>query len=108
MTREERIKGLTDLLAKDPSDAFSRYALAVEYEALGEKDKAVAELRLVVERDASYVAAYRLLGKIHAGLNRTKEAKEYYRRGIELAEKLNDAHAREEMEEELEDIEDEW
>ncbi|HTX17721.1 MAG TPA: hypothetical protein VMG34_03590 [Bacteroidota bacterium] len=108
MTREERIKGLTELLAKDPGDAFSRYALAVEYEALGDKMKAAAELRLVLEHDQSYIAAYRLLGKIHAGLNRTKEAKEFYRKGIELAEKMNDAHAREEMEEELEDIEDEW
>ena len=108
MTREERISALGNLLAKDPKDSFSRYALAVEYEALGEKNKAIEELRQVLVHDASYVAAYRLLGKIHAGLNKTKEAKEYYRKGIELAEKLNDTHVREEMEEELEDIEDEW
>jgi Tfp pilus assembly protein PilF len=108
MTRQERIEALSDLLAKDPNDSFSRYALAVEYVGEENMDMAIDELLEVIRRDPEYVAAYRQLGQVHLKLNKTKEAKQYYRKGIELAEKSNDLHAKEEMEEELEDIEDEW
>jgi len=108
VTRKERIQALSELLAKDPDDSFSRYALAVEYAGEENLDMAIDELREVIKRDTAYVAAYRQLGQIHLKLNKTKEAKEYYRKGIELAEKANDLHSKKEMEEELEDIEDEW
>jgi hypothetical protein len=41
-------------------------------------------------------------------LNRTEEAKQLYRKGIELAESTRDAHVKQEMTEELEQLEDEW
>jgi Tfp pilus assembly protein PilF len=66
------------------------------------------ELKEVIKRDPGYVAAYRQLGQVYLKLNRTKEAKKFYRKGIDLAEKANDIHAKKEMQEELEDIEDEW
>jgi len=108
VTRKERMQALSDLLAKDPDDIFSRYALAVEYAGEENLDMAIDELREVVRRDPAYFAAYRQLGQIHLKLNQTKSAKEYYRVGIELAEKAGDLHSKKEMEEELEDIEDEW
>jgi Tfp pilus assembly protein PilF len=108
MKRKERIQALSDLLANDPNDIFSRYALAVEYAGEENLDMAIDELLEVVSRDHAYIAAYRQLGQIHLKLNKTKEAKEYYRKGIELAERANDVRSKKEMEEELEDIEDEW
>ncbi|HTR80719.1 MAG TPA: tetratricopeptide repeat protein [Bacteroidota bacterium] len=108
MNNEERIKALGELLAKDQNDAFSRYALALEYNSLGETDKAIDELQELIRRDPNYIAAYRQLGQLYAKMNKTREAKKYYRKGIELAEETNDSHAKREMEEELEEIEDEW
>lgn len=108
MASEERIKALKEFLAKDPDDAFSRYALALEYRGMGESENAVAELKELVRRDSKYLAAYQQLGQIFNKLNKTTEAKRYYRKGIEVAEEVNDIHAKREMEEELEEIEDEW
>jgi thioredoxin-like negative regulator of GroEL len=108
MASDERIKALKEFLAKDPDDAFSRYALALEYRSFGESENAVAELEELVRRDSKYLAAYQQLGQIFHTLNKTTEAKRYYRRGIEVAEEVNDIHAKREMEEELEEIEDEW
>lgn len=108
MTKQERVKAFIELLTKDPNDSFSRYALAVEYAGDGNTDQAIVELKEVIKRDSAYVAAYRQLGQIYLKLNRTAEAKKFYRKGIELAEKANDIHAKQEMDEELEDIEDEW
>jgi Tfp pilus assembly protein PilF len=108
MMKQERIKALAELLTRDPNDSFSRYALAVEYTSEGNTDQAIVELKEVIKRDAAYVAAYRQLGQVYLKLNKTKEAKKFYRKGIDLAKQANDLHAKQEMEEELEDIEDEW
>ena len=108
MTNQERIKALTELLAKNPDDSFSRYALALEYVGLGETDRAIAALKDLIQRDPKYVAAYHQLGRIYCKANNTAEAKKIYRQGIELAAETNDLHEKMEMEEELEEIEDEW
>jgi Tfp pilus assembly protein PilF len=75
---------------------------------MGELEDAVAELKELLQRDSKYLAAYQQLGQIFHTLNKTTEAKRYYRKGIEVAEEANDIHAKQEMEEELEEIEDEW
>ena len=108
MPSQERIKALKDFLAKDPGDTFSRYALALEYRSLGETDSAIAELTELLRLDSKYVAGFQQLGQIYHSLNKTREAKRYLRKGIEVAIAANDIHAKQEMEEELEEIEDEW
>ena len=108
MASQERINALKVFLDKDPDDSFSSYALALEYNGLGETDKAIATLRELLKRDPKYVAAYHQLGQLYSKINKTREAKRYYRKGIEAAEEANDAHAKREMEEALEEIEDEW
>ena len=108
MTNQERIKALTELLAKNPDDTFSRYALALEYNSIGKKESAIAALKELIQRDPKYVAAYHQLGQLHCEVNNTREAKKIYGKGIELAIEVGDTHAKAEMEEELEEIEDEW
>ena len=108
MNNQERIKALSELLAKDPDDSFSRYALALEYVGLGEAENGIAALEELLRRDARYVAAYHQLGRLYSKANNTAGAKQIYRQGIELAAEVNDLHEKTEMEEELEEIEDEW
>jgi Tfp pilus assembly protein PilF len=108
MNNEERIKALSELLTKDPNDSFSRYALALEYVGLSETKNAVAALEELLKRDARYIPAYHQLGRLYAKSNNTAGAKKIYRQGIELATEANDIHEKTEMEEELEEIEDEW
>jgi Tfp pilus assembly protein PilF len=108
MTNQERIKALAEILLKNPDDSFSRYALALEYNSAGETDRAITALRELIQRDPKYIAAYHQLGQFYCKANNTAEAKKIYRQGIERATEANDNHAKAEMEEELEDIEDEW
>ena len=108
MANEERIKALKEFLAKDPDDCFSRYALALEYNGMGESESAISALKELLQHDPKYIAAYQQMGQIYGKLNKTRDAKRYYRKGIEVAGEANDIHAKQEMEEELEEIEDEW
>jgi Tfp pilus assembly protein PilF len=107
MTRS-RLESLKQLLVEDPNDSFTRYAIALEYNSIGEPETAMNFLKEVIDRDATYLPAYHQLGQICARLNRTEEAKQVYRKGIELAQATGDIHAKEEMTEELEELEDEW
>jgi len=108
MASEERIKALKEFLSKDPDDSFSRYALSLEYNGMGEPESAISALMELLQRDPKYIAAYQQLGQIYGKLNKTRDAKRFYRKGIEVAVEANDIHAKQEMEEELEEIEDEW
>ncbi len=108
MASEDRIKKLQEFLANDPNDSFTRYALAMEYNGLNDIELAITTLRELIERDPNYIAAYHQLGLILAKLNRTDEAKPVYRKGIDVAVLIGEEKEQHEMEEELEDIEDEW
>jgi len=108
MASEQRIETLKGMLGKDPNDAFSRYALALEYVGMSDLQSAIDELRTVIEKDPKYLPAYHQLGQIYGRLNRTKEAKQAYRAGIDLAQELGEEKEGKEMREELEELEDEW
>jgi tetratricopeptide (TPR) repeat protein len=103
-----RIELLKKSLADDPNDSFSRYALALEYDSAGEVQLAIATLRELIERNAKYIPAYHQLGRIYSRQNQSEEAKAIYRRGIEAATSPDDIHEKREMDEELEELEDEW
>jgi Tfp pilus assembly protein PilF len=105
---ESRIDTLKESLLKNPNDSFARYALAIEYQSLGDLETSIVLLKEVIERDPNYVPAYHQLGQTYTKLNRTTEAKEVYQKGIQVAEVTGDTHATEEMTEELEELEDEW
>ena len=101
-TRREMLEGL---LAQDPNDSFSRYALALELEKEGKAQEAVPQLREVIARDPSYVAAYHHLGRLLAQTGLVEEARESYRRGLDVAIASGDQRARSEMQEALEMLE---
>ena len=75
MTNQERIKALIGLLAKNPDDSFSRYALALEYVSLGETGGAMTELQELIQRDPKYLAAYHQLGRLYCKVNNTSKQK---------------------------------
>ncbi len=108
MASEQRIEKLKELIAKDPSDSFSRYALALEYIGRNEPLTAIELLEELILQDGNYIPAYHQLGQAYGKLNRTQQAKTTYRKGIDLAHEQKDDKAEKEMREELEDLEDEW
>jgi cytochrome c-type biogenesis protein CcmH/NrfG len=101
-TRREMLE---EFVAQDPDDSFSRYALALELEKESRAGEAVPQLREVIARDPSYVAAYYHLGRLLAQTGLVEDARDAYRRGLDAAIASSDQRARSEIQEALEMLE---
>lgn len=94
---ENRLEILRGMVAQDPSDSFVRYALAMAYGAAGDHAQAVDEFGKLLEVNPKYAAAYYHGGQALEKLGRLDEAREIYRRGIEVTSQTGDDHARSEL-----------
>lgn len=99
-----RVDTLNEFLRDDPDNSFSRYALAMEYAKLGNKDDAIREFETVKENDPDYVATYYQLAKTLERAGRADDAAETYRVGITVATRVGDNHTREELTTALESL----
>lgn len=91
------IASLEKLLGTPRDGALLRFSLGSEYLKAGERALAVEHLRVAVERDPQYSAAWKALGKALAESGRADEALEAYRKGIEAARAKGDRQAEKEM-----------
>ena len=89
-----RVEILQQLLAQNPSSSFARYGLAMEFVKSGDLDSAVREFETLLAGDAAYSAAYFHGGQTLEKLGRIDDARDYYRRGLEVT---RDPHARAEL-----------
>ena len=101
MNRIEILKGF---LNENPSDSFSRYALALEYVKLEQNEDAVREFEMVRKNDPDYVATYFQLGQLYQKIGQTHDAEQTFRKGITVASKIGDEHTRSELEAALEGL----
>ncbi|MDX1739653.1 MAG: tetratricopeptide repeat protein [Rhodothermales bacterium] len=93
----DRLAQLLEYLEEDPEDAFTHFALALEYAKRGENESALHTFERLVADHSDYVGAYYHLGALYQRLGRTDSAIETYRAGILVAEKQRDAHAKAEL-----------
>lgn len=89
-----RIEQLQQLLAQDPGSSFARYGLALAYVQEGDLEKSIVEFATLLERDPKYAAGYYHGGQTFEKLGRLDEARDYYRRGLDV---VRDPHARGEL-----------
>lgn len=85
------------MLEKSPEDAFLLYGMALELKNRARPDDALRYLERVVAADSGYCYAYYQVGQIHEDNGAIEEAKVAYRRGVEAADRVNDARARAEI-----------
>lgn len=85
-----RITQLFSLIQQQGADAFSCYALAMEYRKAGETQEAINWLQKTLELDPEYLAVYYQLAAQYASLDDNKNALIAYDQGIRLAEAKND------------------
>lgn len=85
-----RIEQLLKFLEEDPNDAFSLYALALEYKKSNPAE-AVKLFRQILTNHPDYLPTYYQAGLMMEESGNTDEALELYQKGIALAGKLNDA-----------------
>ena len=91
------LDNLEAMLARGQDNALLRYSLGGEYLKLNQPDKAAEHLRMAVEKDPKYSAAWKLLGKALADAGYKDEAIKAYEDGIKVAEEKGDKQAAKEM-----------
>ncbi len=100
----DRLEILKQFVEANPTDCFSRYGIAQEYAKRGEHENAIEQFNKIIEINPDYQAAYYHAGKTLEKLGRAPDAADIYRKGIELAGRSGDAHARSELEAALEEL----
>lgn len=107
MSNSGRLNSIIEMLEKEPNDLFLNYALALEYAATSDKLLlAEKQLKLVLGLDPNYIPAYYQLGQLFTTLQRTSEALDYYKVGLEKAKEQRNNKAINEIGEAIFMIED--
>jgi len=101
---KSRLETLEEFVRERPTDAFAHYGLAMEYLNAGRPDDALATFQKLLGFNANYTAGYHQAALLLTRLGRTDEAREMFKRGIEVAGRNGEAHSKMEMEEALHDL----
>jgi predicted Zn-dependent protease len=94
----DRIAFLTEVLSQNPTDAFARYGLAMEYSNSGEVARALEEFGKLLATHPDYTAGYFMAAQTLAKAERLPEARKMLADGIASAKKTGNSHAQSEME----------
>jgi tetratricopeptide (TPR) repeat protein len=94
----DRIATLTEILRQNPTDAFARYGLAMEFSNAGKVDQAVEEFGKLLSVHPDYTAGYFMCAQTLARADRVEEARKMLADGILSAKRTSNAHAQSEME----------
>ena len=94
----DRVALLTEVLSQNPTDAFARYGLAMEYSKAGETERALEEFGKLLATHPDYTAGYFMAAQTLAKAERLDEARKMLSEGIASARKTGNGHAESEME----------
>ena len=100
----DKIAMLTEILAQHPTDAFTRYGLAMAYAAEGKNDDALREFATTIEHNPDYVPAFQMSGQTLIKLGRTDEARQRLKDGLAVAGRTGNEHAASELQAMLDDL----
>jgi tetratricopeptide (TPR) repeat protein len=104
MTEPSRLQMLAQFLEQNPSDAFARYGLAMEYSKAGQTEQALAEFKKLLELHRDYTNGYFMAAQTLERNGRTAEAKKMLESGVEAAKRTGNKHAMTEMAGMLEEL----
>jgi len=94
----DKLAAFNEILSLDPTNAFARYGLAMEHNAQGNSEAALAEFATLIGHNPDYVPAYQMSAQTLAKLGRNEEALTRLHSGIATANRTNNQHALAEME----------
>jgi tetratricopeptide (TPR) repeat protein len=95
---------LAQFLEENPSDAFARYGLAMEYSNAGQTEQALAEFKKLLEMHPDYTNGYFMAAQALERTGRTPDARQMLQSGIEAARRTGNKHALSEMSGMLEEL----
>ena len=100
----DRIARIKEMLQLSPQDNFLQHALALEYIKLGKEKEARQLFEEILLRDPAYIGSYYHLGKLLERNGETMLAEEWYRKGMDAAQKAGDHHAFRELQSAYEEL----
>jgi predicted Zn-dependent protease len=100
----DRLATFRSFIQKSPADPFPRYGLAMELKGLGKLDDAAAAFAELMTQFPDYVATYLHAGSTEVARGRRTEAAEIFRKGVEVATRRGDTHARGELDSALAEL----
>jgi tetratricopeptide (TPR) repeat protein len=92
-----RLQALLEAVESRPEDPFPRYGLALEYKGMGRREDAAETLRNLIDAHPTYVPAYLQAGMVLVDLGRAEAAKAVLERGVEVATRAGNGHAKSEL-----------
>ena len=105
MNEPNRLNQLLQFLEQNPSDAFARYGLAMEYSRAGQVEPALEQYRKLLELHPDYTNGYFMAAQTLERAGRTAEAKKMLENGITAAKRASNQHAVKEMSAMLDELE---
>ena len=93
---ETRLDQLIKFYQEDPTDAFNVYGLALEYHKV-DTQKSEELFDLLLKNFPDYLPAYYQAAKLKEELRKQADALGIYKKGIDLAKKLPDQKAFQEL-----------
>jgi predicted Zn-dependent protease len=100
----DKLAALNEILQLDPTNAFARYGLAMEFVSQNNTDAALTEFTTLIGHNPDYVPAYQMSAQTLSKLGRTEEALTRLHEGISAANRTGNQHALAEMEGMREDL----
>ncbi|HEY4180705.1 MAG TPA: hypothetical protein VGM90_27860 [Kofleriaceae bacterium] len=100
----DRIETFKTFIARTPTDPFPRYGLAMEYKGTGRLADAWTAFAELLESFPDYVPTYLMAGGVLIGLDRKSEAADVLQKGIEVAGRRGDLHAKKELQAALDEL----
>lgn len=92
-----RLERLLEFFKNEPNDPFLKYALATEYLRLNNTEEALKYYLDLVDKHTDYIGTYYHLGKLYEQLGKQNDALKTYEQGIEIAKRIKDQHALNEL-----------
>ncbi len=93
-----RVEMLKTFAQQRPNDPFPKYGLALEFKNAGDLAAARSAFEALLAAHPDYVPGYLHAGNTLVALGQRDDAAALYRKGIEVAGRSGDAHARGELE----------
>jgi predicted Zn-dependent protease len=101
----DKVAMLSEILAQNPTDAFARYGLAMEYAGRGETENSLQEFARLLTGHPDYTAGYFMAAQTLAKAGRNPEARGRLSEGIASARRTGNQHALNEMQAMLDELE---
>jgi len=100
-THKSKISQLAKNVQQDPSDTFSKFALALELLKEDQVEKAQLLFEAILKQDPDYLGVYYHLGKLYQRREMYGLAEDMFTKGIQIATKKNESRTKSELSEAL-------